>query len=463
MDELFDLPPTEAQPEPPAGRGKPRLQRPNRGQVMLRPSDLESLLPADHRAREVWAFVEGLDLAAFHEQIRAVEGHGGRPPIDPAILTARFGEYGLWSSYHTGLDFNGNDGDPIKAIANGVVTSVGYDGAYGNKTVVTLEDGTEIVKGALGDIRRVVHGPQWKQEDYRDLLSLMYLIPEPPGLITDGEIWFGETNLLARSEGEVRVRTVRKNQLKVKRRDSLLKRHRARMNKIRGREMSMIFQEPMTSLNPLHVVEKQICETLFVHKGLRREQARARAIELLKLVGLPDAEARLASYPHQLSGGQRQRVMIAMALANEPDLLIADEPTTALDVSVQAQILNLLKDLQATLGLTYIFVSHNLAVVDYIADTIAVMSAGIIEQMGAPDELYENPRTTFVANFLGQSNLIEGAIQTRGEVTTCDMHGITVSVPKARRWPATDEAMHRRELVSTLAEPRKPFISLLAT
>src|SRR3546814_3220342 len=147
---------------------------------------------------------------------------------------------------------------------------------------------------------------------------------------------------------------------------------------VRGDEISMIFQEPMTSLNPLHTVEKQINETLFLHKGMNRDQARQRTLELLKLVGIPDAVKRLSAYPHELSGGQRQRVMIAMALANEPDLLIADEPTTALDVTIQAQILRLLKELQQQLGMAMLMITHDLGIVRKMADRVCVMTGGEI-------------------------------------------------------------------------------------
>src|SRR5215468_197324 len=142
---------------------------------------------------------------------------------------------------------------------------------------------------------------------------------------------------------------------------------------IRGGRIAMVFQEPMTSLNPLHTVEKQIAETLYLHKGLRGMAARARVIELLRLVGLPEAENRLDAFPHQLSGGQRQRIMIAMALANEPELLIADEPTTALDVTVQAQILKLLKEIQTRLGMAILFITHDLGIVRKIADRVCIM------------------------------------------------------------------------------------------
>ena len=143
---------------------------------------------------------------------------------------------------------------------------------------------------------------------------------------------------------------------------------------MRGNDITIIFQEPATSLNPLHTIEKQIGEILSIHQGLGGNAARARILELLNQVGIPDPAGRLGSYPHQLSGGQRQRVMIAMALANEPDLLIADEPTTALDVTVQAQILELLKELQRQLGMAMLFITHNLGIVRKVADTTAIMT-----------------------------------------------------------------------------------------
>ena len=145
------------------------------------------------------------------------------------------------------------------------------------------------------------------------------------------------------------------------------------MRHVRGNDITIIFQEPMTSLNPLHTIEKQIGEILSLHQGVTGQAARARILDLLDQVGIPDPAGRLQSYPHQLSGGQRQRVMIAMALANEPDLLIADEPTTALDVTVQAQILKLLKDIQTRLGMSVLFITHDLGIVRKIADKVCVM------------------------------------------------------------------------------------------
>jgi microcin C transport system ATP-binding protein len=169
---------------------------------------------------------------------------------------------------------------------------------------------------------------------------------------------------------------------------------------VRGDQVSMIFQEPMTSLNPLHIVEKQINEVLMVHKGLSRNAARARTLELLDLVRIRDPEQRLKSYPHQLSGGQRQRVMIAMALANEPDLLIADEPTTAVDVTIQAQILKLLNDLQARLGMAMLFITHDLSVVRKMASRVHVMHAGSVVESGSVDEIFERPQHPYTQRLL---------------------------------------------------------------
>ncbi|MFB3054100.1 MAG: ABC transporter ATP-binding protein [Alphaproteobacteria bacterium] len=174
----------------------------------------------------------------------------------------------------------------------------------------------------------------------------------------------------------------------------------ATLARIRGRRIAMVFQEPMTSLNPLHNIEKQITETLILHKGLARIAARARALELLHLVGLAEAEKRLTALPHQLSGGQRQRVMIAMALANEPDLLIADEPTTALDVTVQAQILTLLGDLKDKLGMALLLITHDLGIVRHMADRVSVMTGGEIVEEGPADEVFTRPKHDYTRHLL---------------------------------------------------------------
>jgi microcin C transport system ATP-binding protein len=172
------------------------------------------------------------------------------------------------------------------------------------------------------------------------------------------------------------------------------------LRSIRGNRVSMIFQEPMTSLNPLHTIEKQISEVLFLHKKMTPVQARARVIELLELVGLKNLTTRLGAYPHQLSGGQRQRVMIAMALANEPDLLIADEPTTAVDVTVQAQLLKLLQDLQKKMGMAILLITHDLSIVRKMADRVAVMYRGELVELAETTALFETPQHEYTRMLL---------------------------------------------------------------
>jgi microcin C transport system ATP-binding protein len=174
----------------------------------------------------------------------------------------------------------------------------------------------------------------------------------------------------------------------------------ATLRSVRGNRVGIVFQEPMTSLNPLHTVERQIAEVLMLHRRMPREQARARVIELLNLVGIADAERRLESYPHQLSGGQRQRVMIAMALANEPDLLIADEPTTALDVTIQAQILKLIRDLQQRLGMAVLLITHDLGIVRKVADRVCVMTQGEIVEQGPVGRIFEAPQHPYTKHLL---------------------------------------------------------------
>ncbi|MCK0207456.1 ABC transporter ATP-binding protein [Starkeya koreensis] len=196
-------------------------------------------------------------------------------------------------------------------------------------------------------------------------LSVLKLLQYPAASHPSGAIVFNGENLLALPEHEIR--------------------------RVRGNDITMVFQEPMTSLNPLHTVEQQVAEILFLHRGMRGPAARARVIELLTEVGIPEPETRLGSYPHQLSGGQRQRVMIAMALANEPKLLIADEPTTALDVTVQAQILTLLKDLQRRLGMAMLFITHDLGIVRRIADRVCVMNHGKIVEAGPVADIFARP------------------------------------------------------------------------
>ena len=182
--------------------------------------------------------------------------------------------------------------------------------------------------------------------------------------------------------------------------EDLLKANEKRMRQIRGNRIAMVFQEPMTSLNPLHTVGTQINEVLQIHKGLRGKAASARTLELLELVGIPEPAKRIRAYPHELSGGQRQRVVIAMALANEPELLIADEPTTALDVTVQLKILELLKELQARLGMSLLLISHDLNLVRRIAHRVCVMQRGRVVEQASCEELFRNPQHPYTQELL---------------------------------------------------------------
>src|SRR6201994_642737 len=206
-------------------------------------------------------------------------------------------------------------------------------------------------------------------------LSVLKLLPYPTASHPSGSIRFHGRELLSLSENDIRG--------------------------IRGNDISIIFQEPMTSLNPLHTIEAQIVEILQLHGPVSTTAARARTLELLTQVGIPDPETRLQSYPHQLSGGQRQRVMIAMALANEPDLLIADEPTTALDVTVQAQILKLLKEIQARMGMAILFITHDLGIVRKIADRVCIMKQGQIAEHGAVASVFRAPEHPYTRDLLG--------------------------------------------------------------
>jgi microcin C transport system ATP-binding protein len=172
------------------------------------------------------------------------------------------------------------------------------------------------------------------------------------------------------------------------------------LRRVRGDRIAIIFQEPMTSLNPLHTLERQVGEILLVHRRMAPRAARERTLELLRLVGLPDAESRLGAYPHQLSGGQRQRVMIAMAIANEPDILIADEPTTALDVTIQAQILDLMRDLRRQLGMALLLITHDLTIVRKMAERVAVMTRGEIVEAGATEAVFDRPRHPYTKHLL---------------------------------------------------------------
>ena len=205
-------------------------------------------------------------------------------------------------------------------------------------------------------------------------LSVMKLLPYPAASRPTGRILFKGADLLTASDKDLR--------------------------RVRGKDIGIVFQEPMTSLNPLHTIERQVGEVLKLHQGMGDAAARVRVLELLEKVGIRDAQSRLGAYPHQLSGGQRQRVMIAMALANQPDLLIADEPTTALDVTVQAQILQLLRDLQAETGMAMLFITHDLGIVRRMAKRVCVMTQGEIVEAGDTEDVFTHPRHSYTRHLL---------------------------------------------------------------
>lgn len=205
-------------------------------------------------------------------------------------------------------------------------------------------------------------------------LSIMRLVPDPPGRIDKGEIVLEGRDLLKLSDNDMRD--------------------------VRGREIAMIFQDPMTSLNPVLTIERQIGETLRRHMGLSKAEARQRSIELLRMVGIPHAEQRIDDFPHQFSGGMRQRVMIAMALSCDPKLIIADEPTTALDVTIQAQILELMRSLQAEQNSGLILITHSMGVVAGMADRVQVMYAGSIVETASTEEIFANPRHPYTVGLM---------------------------------------------------------------
>jgi microcin C transport system ATP-binding protein len=242
-------------------------------------------------------------------------------------------------------------------------------------------------------------------------LSVMRLLPYPAASHPSGAVLFKGRDLMHLREKEMR--------------------------RVRGDDITIVFQEPMTSLNPLHTIEKQIAEILLLHKGIVGAKARARTIELLTQVGLPDPEGRLESFPHQLSGGQRQRVMIAMALANEPDLLIADEPTTALDVTVQAQILKLLKDLQSRLGMAILFITHDLGIVRKVADRVCVMKHGKIVEEGAVETVFSAPQHPYTRELI--------AAEPKGEPAPLNPHGeIMIRTDDLKVWFPIKRGVLRR-------------------
>jgi len=250
-------------------------------------------------------------------------------------------------------------------------------------------------------------------------LSILRLIPNPPGRIVGGAIRFQGVDLLSLPEAEMR--------------------------KIRGNEISMIFQEPMTSLNPVLTVSRQISETLMLHQGLDGKQAGRRAVEMLRLVKIPEAERRAQQYPHEMSGGMRQRVMIAMALACNPKLLIADEPTTALDVTIQAQILDLMRELKQKIGAAIILITHDLGVVAEMAERVVVMYAGRKVEEASIRDLFRRPRHPYTAGLL---NSIPRLGATRGRAAPPRLTEIPGMVPSLKD-----------EIVGCAFAPRCPYVT----
>ena len=245
-------------------------------------------------------------------------------------------------------------------------------------------------------------------------MTIMGLIPMPPGKIHGGSVKYRGKSLLDMSEEE--------------------------MQHVRGNDIAMIFQDPMTSLNPVYKIGKQVGEGLRLHRGYSKEQALKRATELLDLVGIPEPEKRVNEYPHQFSGGMRQRVMIAMALACDPDILIADEPTTALDVTVQKQVVDLLNKLQKELGFAMVFVSHDLALVAEVANSITVMYAGQVVEQGSVNDILTNPVHEYTRGLLGSVLSIEagGSANLSGADSATRLHQIPGSVPSPKDFPEGD-------------------------
>ena len=257
-------------------------------------------------------------------------------------------------------------------------------------------------------------------------LSIMGLIPNPPGKVTSGSVVFRGRDLLK------------------------LPRHQMRL--IRGAEIAMIFQDPMTSLNPVLTIGRQITEALELHIGMDRRQARARAVELLDMVGIPDVNRRLDDYPHQFSGGQRQRIMIAMALSCNPQLLIADEPTTALDVTVQAEIVDLVKRLSQELGMAMIWITHDLGVAAGLSDTIQVMYAGTVVERGPAEVIFKDPRHAYT---LGLLNSLPAVNEKRG---TKRLEPIAGSPPDMREFPDRDPFAPRNPYATERCWKERPML-----
>jgi oligopeptide/dipeptide ABC transporter ATP-binding protein len=264
------------------------------------------------------------------------------------------------------------------------------------------------------------------------MMSILGLIPIPPGEIAGGKALFLGRDLLQMKEKELEA--------------------------IRGREIGMIFQDPMTSLNPVLTIELQLTEALKKHYDLDDEQAAVRAVEMMEMVGIPDPARRLGDYPHQFSGGMRQRVMIAMALACEPELLIADEPTTALDVTIQAQILELLADLQHRLNLSVVLITHDLGVVAQLCHRVAVMYGGEIQEVGPAEEIFERPIHPYTQGLLRATPRLDQVVERMMAIdgTPPDLISPLPGCAFASRCQhATDGCAHRRTGLSDYEENRQ--------
>ena len=238
-------------------------------------------------------------------------------------------------------------------------------------------------------------------------LSIMRLIPDPPGRIRSGEILYRGRDLLKLTSAEMRT--------------------------IRGNDISMIFQEPMTSLNPVFTIGYQVSEAIHLHQGLSWRDSKSRAVEMFELVGIPSPTKRVDEYPHQLSGGMRQRVMIAMALSCNPKVLIADEPTTALDVTVQAQILDLLRDLQQKVGMALILITHDLGVVAEVSDEVVVMYAGRVVEHGGVMEIFKNPKMPYTRGLLRSTPTLK--VDSGGRIQKDRLETIPGIVPNLLHLP----------------------------
>ncbi|WML46908.1 ABC transporter ATP-binding protein [Neobacillus sp. PS3-34] len=259
-------------------------------------------------------------------------------------------------------------------------------------------------------------------------LSIMRLIPMPPGKIVDGDILFQNESLLAKSDKEMR--------------------------QIRGNKISMIFQEPMTSLNPVYKVGDQISESIILHQKVNKKEAMAEVVNLLKLVGIPEPERRLNQYPHELSGGMRQRVMIAIALACRPELLIADEPTTALDVTIQNQILQLMKDLKNKSNMSIVLITHDLGVVAEMADRVVVMYAGQVVEQNDIFSIFENPKHPYTEGLLRSMPTVEKKTEK--------LYTIEGTVPSPLAYPTGCRFAPRCEYATSLCHQEMPEIQNLS-